>query len=299
MNKVNIVIDLSNQVWRSYHATKNKNMINDDGMNVGFIIGFINLIYNAVSLSKNYPGIHELIIVEDRKPTRKQALYTSKPEILRDASDTYKGKRHKEKLDYDIISIIRQFLGCIPHTKLWCDGEEADDVIATFVHNNLGCTNIIFSTDKDLWQMFDIKGVVIVTGTTVLTKETIAEKFDGGTSKHVILHKCIRGDAGDNIMGIKGFQLKKILPAYLECDGTLNGFKNKVRDMYGNCKQFKQIILNRELLALNKRLVKLNTDVIYNSVRKEREQNDRSNWVKLCSVFQVPSLRTSAIMNSF
>ena len=314
IKKCYVLLDFNNIVWRAYHATVKQNMVNDDGINVGFIVGFFKVLAFAINMAKKNGAYPKLIIAEDRVPTRKRELYANNQHLFMDRKPDrnwdgkspklrikYKGNR-PSKLDigYNPIEICREFTSCIEHTLIYKDGEEADDVIASYVHNNWQGNDImLFSTDKDLWQL--LRWPIKIYGQTndQITFKDIHEHFAG--TSNILLHKMITGDAGDNVKGVLRFPFKSTLSSFKRCDGTLNGFARCLEED-GKDKARSLLIRNIKLIQFNWQIVHLHIMLDYTKKHfpiEETSVDVRSKWVQLCSKYQVPSLRNSAFIDIF
>ena len=298
-----IVLDFNNQVYRSFHATEKQNMHNDDGINVGCIIGLIKVIIFAKSKANKLGYDPELIICEDRYPTRKKDIYKNYQEVFKDYDKTiiYKDRPKKDQ-EYNPIEICRKYIDCIPHTKIYMEREEADDVIASFISKNKNNFDYIdlYSTDKDLWQLIDkCKNLNITLGDgEEVDSDRVSDKFDGGSFKHIHLHKIIRGDSSDNVKSVYRFQFKKTVKSFLRCDGTVDDYLKCIKEDFGSdSKEYLKLLDNVGLMAVNYLITELKHDLKY-----EVEIIPNSNrflWHKLCLSFQTPSIRNAPIIDSF
>lgn len=305
-----ILIDFNNLIWRSFHATEKQNITNDDGINVGCIIGMVKIISQALSHSINKGYKPRIIICEDRYPVRKKNMYISNQELFTDRKPdknwdgidestriVYKGNRKKKDYPYNPIDICRQYIDCIPHIKIWKDDEEADDVISSFIHKYNSSKIFLYSTDKDLWQLCSLyKNVEIYSENhTSPTIKDVNNKFEGGNYSHIVLYKMLRGDSGDNVKGIYRFPFAKLREEYIESEGNVEKFLSLIYFRYGkDSKEFNMLISNIKLLILNWHLVHLNSDIKFSA--KVFNKINRENWSKLCRVFQTRSLLFAPIL---
>jgi 5'-3' exonuclease len=188
---------------------------------------------------------------------------------------------------------------CIPHQKIFMDGEEADDVIASYIMKH-SSNIILFSSDKDMWQLLNIHpNLKIYTGATIIVDKTMCLKhFDTEDFNMIPLHKMIRGDAGDNVKSVKNFPFKKSKIAYDECDGTFDDYLDKLIKHFGEEGEYtKKILDNLHLVRLNYFVTKLKYDLKYNAVSFRKADQDK--WNKLCYSFEIPSLLNSPLLRIF
>jgi len=297
-----VIIDFNNQIWKSMHATiKNRNLLNDDGINTGCIIGLVKILKFAYMKSKENLVIPKLVICEDRYPERKKNLYSKYQSVFKDYKKhiIYKD-RPKKDFAYNPIEISRQFVDCIPHIKIWANGEEADDVIASFLNNHKNNKSILFSNDYDLCQLLSTykKLKIYRSDDEENLKDSILKKFEGGSFNKIVLHKVIRGDSGDNVKSIFRYRFKETIQSYLRCDGSIEDYIKCVYEDFGkDSKHFNQLIENINLIKLNYKIVKLNEKIKY-----EKQIFDKINikkWRRLCEVFQIPSLLNTPLIKLF
>jgi 5'-3' exonuclease len=315
---VKIVVDYSNVVYRAFHGTTNstdadKNMINSDGINVGFILGTCKMLGHAINQAAKLGALPKLVLCKDRSPTRKRNLYVKYQEYLKDYTQDkswdgidksqrirYKGNRIKEELPYNPLQIMDQFLDCIPSEVVNMEGEEADDVIASYIVKHSKENLIVYSTDKDIWQLLvtypNLK--IIIGDNSEPTKESCIKHFDTDDWSKIALHKIIRGDSGDNVKSINRFQFKKNLSAYLNCDGTVEDFIAKVIELNGwEHKDTQKLMDYIMVIKLNYELVQLKKDLDYDI--NEIKTSDKDKWNELCAIYETPSLFNSPLLNIY
>lgn len=144
----------------------------------------------------------------------------------------------------------------IPHREI--HGCEADDVIASYAIN---CRSrfdvIIFSTDRDYWQLIgehvsilDYHGA----NSSLITPPTVMKKF-GVTPDQIADYKCLVGDNSDNITGVPGVG-PKTAAALLTKFGTLENLLDHI-DEIDKPKIRASIADSRERLDLNVKLIRL------------------------------------------
>lgn len=309
---IKVLVDFSNSVYRNFYATLQEEMINSDGINVGFILGYCKMLAHAVGEAKKLGGIPELIVCEDRSPTRKRELYTQFQEHLThckpdktwdgesDEKVRYKGNREKEDLEYNPLEICKQFNSCIPCERIWNDGEEADDVLASYIYKNPNSPILLYTTDKDMWQLipkFPQLKIILSDGSSP-TPELCQKNFDTEDFNKVVLHKIIKGDSGDNVKSLNRFQFKKNLDVFEACDGTPEDFLSKLIEKQGeDGKDVQHFLKYLQVARLNYLVVNLRTDLEFES--ESVDQADKEKWRKLCFAFETPSLLNSPLLDIY
>lgn len=300
--RTTVLLDFNNQVWRNHFATERKMQPNSDGIHTGSVLGLMKVLRHAMKIASNN-GTPKLVICEDRYPKRKHQLYKKYQDAFKDYDGyiKYKGNRDKKDLDYNPIELCQKYINCIPHTKFFLDGEEADDVIASYVMKHPTEDIFIYSSDRDLWPLHhrNIRVIFDSDGNTP-TQEACLKRFETPDFRKIYLHKIIRGDSGDNVKGVKGYQFKKSIKAFDNCDGTLEDYFIKLYEMFGKNNPFLSKLFlphNIRLMVLNQKVVRLKWNIDY-EIQKITEPNT-DEWKNLCMIFETPSLLNLKLMELF
>lgn len=153
-------------------------------------------------------------IIEDFKPQYIAACYDlPEPTYRHEAYDAYKAGR--SKTDVALITQINRSRDIFKHFGIPIfekAGFEADDLLGTIAHltkDNTKLRVVIASGDMDTLQCVDKKRVEVFTlkrginDTIMYDEEAVKARFGFGP-KMVIDYKGLRGDASDNIPGIRG-----------------------------------------------------------------------------------------------
>ena len=228
-----LIIDGTNTYFRTFSASP---ALNDNGEHVGGYYGFINMIKNVIkSISPT-----RVIIVFDGKggSQRRKKAYTG-----------YKqGRAIKSKLnrvlDLDIgdeqkllkLQFIKllEYLECLPITVMSYDNVEADDVIAFITTQCLKEKVIIYSNDKDYFQLIDDRvSVYFPAKNKMYAKQDMIDEFKI-LPENFIWYKVILGDKSDNIKGINGIGKTKFDSNFgflLDNIYDIDSFKEKVTEL--------------------------------------------------------------------
>tara|TARA_Y100000310_G_scaffold204312_1_gene204555 strand:- start:425 stop:1486 length:1062 start_codon:yes stop_codon:yes gene_type:complete len=270
-----LLIDGLNTFIRAFSANP---AINEDGVHIGGLIGFLKSV--RYTISKIKPT--RCIIVFDGKNGSKK-----RRKIFQD----YKGQRRvKQRFNRNVdwstspvdeeqsmrmqMSRLVKYLEQLPLTMISADNAEADDIIAYI------CTNLlkesqktIMSTDKDFLQLVnDSISVWSPTKKILYDKDRILDEY-GINSKNFIIYKILDGDKSDNINGIKGAGLKTIIkniPQIAEDkEFTVKDLINFAEKTDKKTKLFENIRNNYTLLKRNYLLMQLsNVDISnYNKLK--------------------------------
>lgn len=306
-----VLLDFNNQVWRNHHATERNMQPNSDGIHTGSIVGLSKTLMHAINKAKEHNSFPTLVICEDRTPIRKRKLYEKYKDAFKDYGFKesngnpilYKGKRKSKDLDYDPVEICREFLSCIPHTRIWHKGEEADDVLASYIFDHECDQIFLYSSDRDMWQLLDKfynLTIFFDQDGNSPDKEVMMKKFNTTSYDKIPLHKMIRGDSGDNVKSIRNYPFKRSIEAWKKCDSSIESYLHYIIKIYGKDSNFIKKLLqlhNIRLLELNHKLVTLRTDLNYEV--EVIKKPDYEKWKHLCYVFETPSLLRAKLMEIF
>ncbi|MDD3694055.1 MAG: DNA polymerase [Candidatus Pacebacteria bacterium] len=191
-----VLLDAHAIIHRAYHALPG--FSTRTGMPTGAIFGFGSMI---------------LRIIGDLKPDYVIACYDLPGKTFRhEAFDEYKGTRGETddslKLQFDAT---REMCEALDIPIYDAEGFEADDILGT-ISAKLKSSNIdvvIASGDMDTLQLVDGEKVQVFTlkkglnDTVVYDEKAVRERF-GFAPISIVDFKALRGDASDNIPGIKG-----------------------------------------------------------------------------------------------
>lgn len=191
-----VLLDAHAIIHRAYHALPD--FSTRTGMPTGAIFGFGSMI---------------LRIIGDLKPDYVIACYDLPGKTFRhEAFDEYKGTRGETddslKLQFDAT---REMCEALDIPIYDAEGFEADDILGT-ISAKLKSSDIdivIASGDMDTLQLVDGEKVQVFTlkkglnDTVVYDEKAVRERF-GFAPISIVDFKALRGDASDNIPGIKG-----------------------------------------------------------------------------------------------
>jgi DNA polymerase-1 len=168
-----MLVDASAYIFRAYYSMPP--IHRSDGMPVGAVLGFCNMINNLVLDAYIKGERPRLVLVFDSKDgsNLRKTLYPQ-----------YKGNRPPCPVDlipqFDLIKNAADAYGII---KVEAPGHEADDVIATLatMAQKEGCSVNIYSADKDLMQLITRDSSVIMVDPMKLTSisyEVVVDKWN-------------------------------------------------------------------------------------------------------------------------
>lgn len=243
----------------------NNNLLIVDGLNVAFRWRYKKVPYytndyvrTIESLAKSY-NCGKIVILADGGSTYRKNLY---PDYKANRKDRYADQTETEKQEFE--QFLAEFANAFKrlenkgHLIIKQQGLEADDLAAWIVgkRRNFEIGEIwLISSDKD-WDLLIDDDVSRFS--TVTRKETTVHNWDEhyNFDKDMFLtFKCLAGDAGDNIPGIKGVGPKRA--------EQLIGEYGDIFDIYNACpidskyKFIQELNENADRLLLNAELMDL------------------------------------------
>jgi DNA polymerase-1 len=248
------LIDGSGYIFRAFYALPPLTR-KSDGMPVGAVSGFCNMLYKFLEDAKLKDG-HE-------KPTHIAVIFDSARKNFRNnIYPEYKANRNETPEDLiPQFSFIREAVKAFNLPSIEMENYEADDLIATYKKEALK-KNIrvkIISSDKDLMQLIDDQTTLFDSMKNKdIGIEEVKEKF-GVTPDKVIEVQALAGDSSDNIPGVPSIGVKTAAELINEFGSVENLLKNV--DKIKQPKRRQTISDNKENALISKKLVTLKDDV--------------------------------------
>lgn len=228
-----LIIDGMNAYIRAFSGSP---ALNDNGEHVGGVYGFMNTLKSIINL------IHptRVIIVFDGKggSLKRKKIYANykegraiKKKLNRVLESDVSDEQKLFKLQF--IRLL-EYLDCLPVTIMSYDHVEADDVIAYMATQCLKENVIIYSNDKDYFQLINDKvSVYFPAKSKMYTPASLTEEYNL-LPENFIWQKIIVGDKSDNIKGIKGIGINKFNSSFSflnQKSYNLDEFKNTLNDI--------------------------------------------------------------------
>lgn len=208
-----VLIDGNAILHRAWHALP-PTLMTEDGTIVNAAYGFASILLKVLGeLKPDYLAV---------------AWDTAARTFRKDKYEAYKATRKvKEQELYDQVPIIQDIVSAFGYPNVFLDGYEADDVIGTLAakakkHREI--QTIIVTGDMDALQLVNDRVHVYalkkgITETVLMDADAVRAKY-GLTPEQMIDYKALRGDASDNIPGVKGIG-EKTATQLLQQFGTL------------------------------------------------------------------------------
>ena len=273
-----VILDTSAIMYRSHFALMG--MRNSNGMSTGATFGFINTLES---------------VIREFRPDYLVACLDVKRDELERAGELETYKAHRESMPEELvmqINTIMKVLDGYRIPKYKKDGQEADDVIATFATKFSNDEDeqievFVITGDKDLAQLVDGKINIALLGKGdknsafkhIKTDEDVVE-YLGVTPDKIPDLFGLMGDKSDGIPGVTGIGPKngvKLITTY----GNLEGIYENIDEIKG--KQKEKLLTDKENAFISRELatVKRELDVEYDKTKLKFEEKDFDSLLKL------------------
>jgi len=247
LSKKLYLFDGSSFVYRAYYALPP--LKTKSGFPTGAIFGFLRMF---------------LYFLKEKKPSFVAVVFDSPKKGFRnELFKEYKSNRKPIADDLKVqIKPIKELLNLLGVPVLEVEGVEADDLIATLAKkfSQKGWEVIIYTPDKDMFQLLSLKGVKIINPLTgeEIDREKVIKKF-GVEPKQIPSYLALVGDRVDNIPGVEGVGPKRAVQILKEVASVENILENWDK-LPLNVKKYLKNTSKEELKKWLK-LVKLQTDL--------------------------------------
>ena len=275
LNDKVLIIDGLNTFIRSFSVNP---AMNDDGVHIGGIAGFLKSIRYTLSVIKPT----RCIIVFDGKngSKRRRKIYPEykaqrkiKKRLNRNVDWGTAPADEQESMKLQMGRLV-EYLEYLPLTLVSIDGVEADDVMAYISKQLLLKSKIVLmSTDKDFLQ-FVVNRISVWSPTKKIlyTPEKVKDEY-GIPSKNLLTYRILDGDKSDNINGVQGAGLKSIIK-YIPSITEDNEFNAKnlldfVNNSDSKIKLLENIKNSSNLIKRNYLLMQLNKVDIPNHTKRK------------------------------
>lgn len=287
-NKTCVIIDGNAIIHRAYHALPP--LTAPDGTLVNAVYGFASML---------------LKVMADLKPDYLVTTFDVAGGTFRDEIYTeYKATRIKtDQALYDQIPLVHELVKGFNVPIYTKTGFEADDLIGTLAkkitekHKDITC--IIVTGDKDLLQLVSdnkIEVYLLKKGMSefeLFNEAHVQEKF-GFSPIQMIDYKSLRGDASDNIPGVKGVG-EKTATELIANFGTLEKIYDalKKEDTKISASVQKKLTEGHESALMSKTLATIDTNVPnieYSLPEMQTTEYNRADVIELFKKFGFYSL---------
>ena len=263
-----LLVDGLNTYIRSFMAVPS---LNDDGLHTGGIAGFLKSVGYAIKLLNPT----RVIIVFDGKggSQKRRKIYPGykngrKTDIRlnRTYDDLSDSLTESQNFKKELIRTVN-YLDVLPVTVMSMDQVEADDTIAYLAKQTFKDSNVtIMSTDKDFLQLASDKiSIWSPVKKKIFGCKEIVDEY-GISCKNFIFYRIMEGDISDNIPGLEGVGLKRVIQAFPflgeEPQVCLQQIYNYAENNISKYKIYERVLNSKLLLERNYELMQLhNTQV--------------------------------------
>jgi DNA polymerase-1 len=248
--------------------------MDENGNSVGGLVGTIR---NVKMMIREVKPDRVFVVWDGQGGSRKRrGIYSEykagrKPRLNR-TLDEDSARQSKENMEWQ-LGKTKQLLGLVGVSQIEIDDIEADDAIGYLVGYLDPIPKVVVSSDKDMWQLISPTTIVFwPTKKVYITEQTFNEHVSCLPGNFVLMRAMTgRGDASDNIRGIKGLGEKTILkyfPVLGERVVTLDELLFEIKrgmeaEKEGPKKRWSQAVLDaQDLLSQNVHLMQLTSPII-------------------------------------
>jgi len=282
-NKENfVIIDANSVIHRAFHALPP--LKTKDGEIVNAVYGFLLVLFK---------------LLKELKPKYLVACFDLPlPTFRKQAFAEYKAHRKKAPDElYNQIPVVKEVLRKFNVPVFEKAGYEGDDLIGTLAQKSKK-NNIVVSGDLDNLQLINENTFVYylnkgVKSAVLYDKKAIGERYEGLSPKQLIDFKGLRGDASDNIPGVKGIGEKTALKLIKEFGSIENLYLKMEKGKADLPEKIKEkLVKDKERAFLSKNLVEIKIDVPVEVDMKDCEWGgyDEKEVVKMLKNFGFNSL---------
>lgn len=223
-----VVFDSNSVIHRAFHALPP--LTTKGGEAVGAVYGFLLVFLKAI---KEFQPDFVAACFDVKGPTFRHEKYAQ-----------YKAQRPKAPPElYSQIPMVKDVLKNFGVPVYEKQGFEGDDLIGTIakITSQEEVETIIISGDSDNLQLVDGKVKVYalrkgVKDTVLYDISSVSEKYQGLKPKQLIDYRALRGDATDNIPGVKGVGEKTAIDL-LQKFNTLENIYQKLDELKPKTKE--------------------------------------------------------------
>ena len=245
--------------------------LNDDGLHTGGIAGFLKSVGYAIKLLNPT----RVIIVFDGKggSQKRRKIYPGykngrKTDIRlnRTYDELSDSLTESQNFKKELVRTVN-YLDVLPVTVMSMDQVEADDTIAYLAKQTFKDSNVtIMSTDKDFLQLASDKiNIWSPVKKKIFGCKEIVDEY-GINCKNFIFYRIMEGDTSDNIPGLDGVGLKRVIQAFPflaeEAQVCMQQIYNYAENNISKYKIYERVLNNKLLIERNYELMQLHNTQI-------------------------------------
>ena len=242
-----ILIDGNSLLNRAFYAMRL--FTTKDGLPTNGVFGFVKLIFKIIDDEKPE---YFAVAFDVHAPTFRHKMYTQ-----------YKGTRKPmpEELVKQ-VPVLKQLLKLMGIRTIELSGYEADDVIGTVSRKFDEVQTLIYTGDRDAYQLVKENVCVCFTKRGVSDLDRLTDKnfrdLVGLEPWQIVEEKALMGDSSDNIPGVHGIGGKtalELLQKYESVDGVYAHLAELTASLQ------KKLTAGKESAELSRTLARIDTNV--------------------------------------
>jgi len=246
-----LLLDGHSLAYRAFYALPVENFTTTTGQPTNAVYGFTSMLIN---------------MLRDEQPDQIAVAFDVSRQTFRSAEfPEYKANRVASPDEFKgQVGLIQEVLKALGIASVFCDGFEADDVIATLTAQAVahGSKVLIVTGDRDAFQLVSDRVTVLypkkgVSDLARMTPESIEERY-GLTPTQYPDYAALRGDPSDNLPGIPGVG-EKTAAKWVREFGSLSALVDNAAQVTGKVGEALRAALAQVLV--NRRLTQLRADV--------------------------------------
>jgi len=278
-----IIIDGYGLAFRSHYA--HSSLQTFSGIYSGCVYGFL---VSIRGLKKRYPH-HHITVAWDNDNIRRKKIYAG-----------YKANR-PGMLFSEQIGDLKRILHTVNVSQVEYVGEEADDVIASFVKQNKSEDLIfIYSSDKDLLQLVEDGKVIMIRPSSgkhpeKFFDEELVKKEYSVTPRNMKAFLALRGDTSDNIPGAYRIRSALLIDLLEKYKKPMNIFENLDKEELTEY-ELKTLTEFREQAAVNLQIVALREDLDLKIIEGNPNVDKLSEYL---DKYEIKSIKSRGFMDVF
>lgn len=239
-----LLIDAYGALYKAFYAIKT--LSTKDGRPTNAVYGFIRMLNQ---MKEEWGPTHWAVVFDGGLPY-----------IRTDALPEYKAQRAPMPDDLrEQIPLVDEYLGAASIVKIRVDGQEADDVMASYACRAAeeSFDVLVATSDKDLYQIVGENiSIVSLSGKAAIMRPEDVKSKTGVLPRQIVDWLALVGDSADNVPGVDGIGPKtaaSLLNKFGSIEAMLNGLEKIEREKIRNA-----VHQSRAILERNKGVVRLN-----------------------------------------
>lgn len=158
---------------------------------------------------------------------------------------------------------ILEYISDLPVHQILLSEIEADDVVAYLCNYYANERKVIVSSDRDFIQLLNENTIIYNARKKVLITSVDAYKEYSIHPRNFVLARAITGDKGDNLRGVKGIGLPRLLkmfPFFTEKEKI--SLETFLEFCENNGEKYKKFLDSRQVIIDNLKVMRLDTPII-------------------------------------